>query len=307
MRLIIDTDPGVDDAEAILLAAAQPHVQIEALLTVGGNVGIAHTTMNACRILDLIGSDAPVYRGCDAPLVYPAEDAAYVHGSDGLGDAGFPPSSRTLEPLHASLALLELTRSAAGELTLVCLGPLTNLALALKLDPSLPERIKHLVVMGGAVTGRGNTPNIAAEFNFFADPEAAHIICRDWPRFTLVDWELVTRNALPELEVERLRAINTPRGRFFRAISAKVLDFVASARGEKSLATADPLAMAVAIRPDIVQSSEWHAVEVACSGALTRGMSVVDWNDQLKRPRNVEIITKVDTAEFHRLFEAGLG
>jgi len=306
MRLIIDTDPGVDDAEAILLAAAQPGVTIEALLTVGGNVGIAHTTMNACRILDLIGSDAAVYRGCDSPLLYPSEDAAYVHGLDGLGDVGFAPSTRAVEPLHASLALLELTRRAEGLLTLVCLGPLTNLALALKLDPQLPARVKNLVVMGGAVSGRGNTPRIAAEFNFFADPEAAHIVCRDWPSLRLVDWELVTRSAIPAAEVDRLRAIDTPRGRFFKAISAKVLDFVANARGEKNLATADPLAMAVAIEPSLVTASEHHAVEIECGGALTRGLSVVDWNDRLARPRNVEIITQVNTARFHALFEAGL-
>ncbi len=306
MRLIIDTDPGVDDAEAILLAAAMPHVEIEALLTVGGNVGIEHTTMNACRILDLIESSARVYRGCDSALVYPSEDAAYVHGRDGLGDVGFALSTRQVETTHASLALLELTRAQPGAFTLVCLGPLTNLALALKLDPTLPARIAKLVVMGGAVTGRGNTPNIAAEFNFFADPEAAHIVCRDWPSFTLVDWELVTRNALPEREVQRLRRIKTPRGRFFRAISAKVIDFVASARGEKNLATADPLAMAVALQPDIVRAAERHAVEIECGGRLTRGMSVVDWHDRLERARNVSIVTEVDKAAFHQLFEAGL-
>jgi purine nucleosidase len=306
LKLLIDTDPGVDDAMAMLLAAAHPRAHIDALLTVGGNVGIEATTMNACRVLDLIGSGAPVYRGCASPLVHPSEDAAYVHGRDGLGDVGFPASTRAVETLHASVALIERTRAAPGALTLVCLGPLTNLALALKLDPELPSRIARLIVMGGAVTGRGNTPNVGAEFNFFADPEAAFVICRDWPALTLVDWELVVRNAIPAKRVALLRAIDTERGRFFRAISEKVIDFVRSARGEDALASADPLAMAVALEPQIVTARESHAVEIQLGAGFGRGQSLVDWNDVSGRPRNVEIVTAVDTARFHALLEAGL-
>ena len=179
-RLIIDTDPGVDDAQAILLAAAHPNAKIEALMTVGGNVGLEHTTRNALAIVEQIQQDIPVYEGCDGPLVMFSEDAADVHGDDGLGDCGIRPQERTKMGEHAALAHVRLINESPGEYTLVAIGPLTNIAVALKLDPTLPEKVKRFVVMGGAVTAHGNTSNITAEFNIFADPEAAHVVFEAW-------------------------------------------------------------------------------------------------------------------------------
>ena len=175
-RLIIDTDPGVDDAQAILLASAHPHTKIEAILSVGGNVGLEHTTRNALTIVEAIGQDIPVYAGCDGPLVLFGEDAAWVHGTDGLGDCGITPQSRKAEQEHAANALVRMANAEPDAFTLVAIGPLTNIALALKLDPELPNKLKRFVIMGGAVTGKGNTSNVTAEFNIFADPEAAHVV-----------------------------------------------------------------------------------------------------------------------------------
>ena len=150
-QLLIDTDPGVDDALAILMAYA--HADIAGLSIAAGNVGLAHTVRNARTLVDLVGAATPVFAGCAAPLVRAAdEDAAFVHGQDGFGDIGFAEPAAALADEPAALALLRLTRERPGELTLVALGPLTNLALALRLDPGLPERVARLVVMGGAVT-----------------------------------------------------------------------------------------------------------------------------------------------------------
>ena len=186
-RLIIDTDPGIDDAQAIMMACVHPNVTVEALTIVAGNVGLDRTVANACTILDIMGSGARVYPGAAQGFVFQGEDASYVHGDDGLGGANYPPSSRPIEAEHASLALIRMANEAPGEYTLVALGPLTNLAIALKIDPDLGSKFKRLVIMGGAVHSRGNTPNLTAEFNIFADPEAAHVVFKQWPHFELVD------------------------------------------------------------------------------------------------------------------------
>src|SRR3954471_11075722 len=193
--LIIDTDPGIDDAVAILMAHA--HADVVGLAVVGGNVGLAHTTRNALKLVETIDADTPVFPGSATPLVIAAPDAGFVHGADGFGDTGYFAASRLPEEEHAAHAIVRIARERPGEVTLVALAPLTNLALALRLDPTLPTRIARLVVMGGAVTGRGNMPHQpAAEFNIGFDPEAAHVVFSSWPMFDLVDWEACLRHTL---------------------------------------------------------------------------------------------------------------
>ena len=180
--LLIDTDPGVDDALALLMAFNDPRFDVVGLTIAAGNVGLDHTVANALKLCEVCGVDVPVFPGADAPMVHPARDAAYVHGRDGFGDTGYVPASRQAEAEHAALAILRLSHEHAGKLLLVALGPLTNVALALKLDPTLPSRIARCVIMGGSVTAHGNiTP--AAEFNIAFDPEAAHIVCSAFPQF----------------------------------------------------------------------------------------------------------------------------
>ena len=159
--LLIDTDPGVDDALALLMAFADPRHEVVGLTIAAGNVGLEHTVANALRLCEVVGrQDVPVFAGCDRPLLHPSPDAANVHGADGFGDAGLAPARREAEARHAAEASIALSHEHAGRLLLVALGPLTNLALALRLDPGLPTRIARLVVMGGAVTGHGNiTPS----------------------------------------------------------------------------------------------------------------------------------------------------
>lgn len=303
-QLLIDTDPGVDDALAILMA--HEYAAVTALTVAAGNVGLEHTVGNALKLLDVIGADTPVFPGCATPLVLPAADAAFVHGADGFGDTGYAPSSRRAETEHAALALIRLSHAHAGKLTLVALGPLTNLALALRLDPTLPERFARLVIMGGAVTGRGNTHFVPAEFNIGFDPEAAHIVFSEWPKFELVDWEATIRHGLDFADVERWLSAQDPRAAFYSSISRRTRDWT-RAHGRERLLTADALAMAVVLDPSIVTLAEEHHVGIELTGSLTRGATVVDWEDRTDRPRNARIVLGIDQARFEAMVARSLG
>src|SRR5690606_16152363 len=217
--LLIDTDPGVDDALAMLMAFADPRHEVVGLTVGAGNVGLGHTVANALRLCEVAGrGGGPVYPGCDRPLLHPAPDAAYVHGADGFGDAGLPPAAQAAQAQHAAQAIIALSHRHAGRLLLATLGPLTNLALALRLDPTLPGRIARLVVMGGAASAHGNiTP--AAEFNVYFDPEAAHIVFSAFPRFDLCDWEATLAHGFLHGDVERWLAAPGPVAAFYEAVS----------------------------------------------------------------------------------------
>ncbi|MEO6926123.1 MAG: nucleoside hydrolase [Rhodanobacter sp.] len=304
-QLLIDTDPGVDDALAILMAGA--HADIAGLSIAAGNVGLGHTVRNARTLVDLLGTPTPIFAGCATPLVRaPEEDAAFVHGQDGFGDIGFPQPTAALSGEPAALALLRLTRERPGELTLVALAPLTNLALALRLDPTLPQRVARLVVMGGAVTGHGNTGRIPSEFNIGFDPEAAHVVFEAFPTFDLVDWEATLRHALDDAEFDEWLARGDRRAEFFGRIVATARGYNA-ANDRTGLIAADALAMAVALDPSIVTRREKRAVAVELDGRLTRGSTVVDWAGRLGRPAQANIVLEVDHARFAVMVQRALG
>jgi len=303
-KVLIDTDPGVDDALAILMA--HEHGDVLGLSIAAGNVGLGHTVSNALKLVEVMGAQTPVFAGCPAPLVHPAMDAAFVHGADGFGDTGYVKAARPAQTEHAALAILRLSHAHAGQLTFVAMAPLTNLALALKLDPTLPQRVARLVIMGGAVTGRGNTERVPAEFNIGFDPEAAHIVFSTWPRFDLVDWELTLRHGIGFDRVDGWLRAADPRTVFFGQISRKTREWT-RARGRPRFMAADPLAMAVALQPDIVLRAEEHHVAVELDGAATRGATVVDWDDRLGRHANARIVLEVDQTRFEALVAAALG
>jgi purine nucleosidase len=302
LPILIDTDPGVDDALAILMA--HRHADVVGLTIAAGNVGLAHTTANALKLVETIGAATPVFPGCATPLVHAAEDAAFVHGLDGFGDTGYAPSARRAESESAVQAILRLSREHAGKLVIVAMAPLTNLALALRLDPELPSRVARLVVMGGAVTGRGNT-TVSAEFNIGFDPEAAHIVFSAWPQIELVDWELTVRHGIGFDNIARWVGADNPTARFFDAISRKTRAW-SRERGRPQLALADPLAMAVALQPDIVSRAAEHHVAISLDGA-TRGATVVDWDNRSGKAPNARIVMDLDQARFETLAASALG
>jgi purine nucleosidase len=302
--LIIDTDPGVDDALALMMAHA--HAEVLALTIAAGNVGLDHTVHNALTLMDLIEADTPVYPGCATPLVRaPAEDAALVHGTDGFGDVGFPATERAAATEPAAQALVRLAREHPGA-TLVALAPLTNLALALRLDPGLPARIGRLVVMGGAVNGHGNTLSTPAEFNIGFDPEAARVVFEAFPRLELVDWEASVRHAFDGEAFDRWLDAGDARADFYRRIGATSRAWNAQ-RGRTGVIVADALAMAVALDPQVVMRAEAHPVAIELDGALTRGATVVDWEQRRGREANAHIVFDVDRPRFEAMVAKALG
>ncbi|MFQ6311598.1 nucleoside hydrolase [Lysobacter capsici] len=302
--LLIDTDPGVDDALALLMAFNDTRHEVVGLTIAAGNVGLKHTVANALKLCEVAGVDVPVFAGTAAPLLHPSPDAGYVHGQDGFGDVGYEPAKRQVEAEHAALAILRLSHEHAGKLLLVALGPLTNVALALKLDPTLPQRIARLVVMGGAVTCQGNiTP--AAEFNIYFDPEAAHIVFEAFERIDLADWEAVVAHGLHhDRVVEWLKAGST-RGQFYERISEKTRLWSIDRRGDHWHA-ADALAMAFALEPDGALDVQARPLSIELDGTHSRGATIVDWRRQEGREDRVAILMKYDQKRFERLIRDAL-
>jgi purine nucleosidase len=305
IRLVIDTDPGVDDALAIMAAFAHPKALVEAITTVAGNVSLERTTANACTMLDVLEQNVPVYAGCNCPLVGDAVDAGYFHGEDGLGDSGYPPSARQVADEHAVNALIRLANEWPGELTLVAIGPLTNVALATRLDPALPQKYARLVVMGGSIRGVGNVTT-AAEFNVYADPEAAAIVFDAWPGLTLVSWETTMAHGFSAEQVEVLLSGDSPRAKFFRRITLRSIGVLEQILGHKGLLSPDLLAMAVALEPDIVRKVETHYVQVELAGKHTRGHTTVDWLDRTGQEPNVNLVLEMDTERLWELLQAAV-
>ena len=302
--LLIDTDPGVDDALALLMAFNDSNHEVVGLTIAAGNVGLEYTVANALKLCEVAGVDVPVFAGCAAPLLHPARDAAYVHGRDGFGDINYPAARSQPQAEHAALAILRLSHMHAGRLLLVALGPLTNLALALKLDPTLPQRVARCVVMGGAVTGHGNI-SPAAEFNIAFDPEAAHIVFSAFPRIEVADWEAVLAHGFLHEDAERWLQADSPRARFYAGISAHTRAWARAGRGERWHA-ADALAMALALDPEGAQEVLERPLVVELAGRHSRGATVVDWNHRHGGADNAAILMRYDQARFEGLIQRAL-
>lgn len=291
--IIIDTDPGKDDAAAILLALASPELDVRALVTVAGNVGIARTTSNARRLLGLAGRlDIAVHAGCATPLLRPAVTAGHVHGETGLGEFEIaePPGAAADE--HGVDAMIRMLRGrAAGSITLCLLGPATNLAMALVKAPDIVPRIAEIVWMAGASAAGGNvTP--AAEFNVYADPEAAQIVLRSAVPLTLVPLDVTHQVRLDAARREALRGIET------RAAAAMAALFPS---GMPPLH--DPCVIAHLLDPTLFEGRRLH-VDVETHGRLTSGMTVVDRNGVTGLPANALWLERArPDAFFALLFE----
>ena len=315
-HLLIDTDPGIDDALAILLALASPEANIEAVTVVAGNVPVDLATANARRILAVAAPTPmpPVIRGAEAPLKRTLITAGHVHGQDGLGNLDrfvepdgrlrYPEPPLTVETRSAAEAILETVDRWGPELTVVALGPLTNLAAAAALAARRLARAGRVVVMGGAVAVSGNvTP--AAEFNFFVDPEAAAQVLEAGLAVELIPLDVTRRVVLAQAVLtERLRRCPDDRiARFILDFTLHGFAFGASQEGG-GIVLHDPLAMAVALDPSLV-TFEPMSVEVECEGKLTRGLSLADRRalpSHRKRVPSCRVAMDVDADAVLRLF-----
>jgi purine nucleosidase len=303
--ILIDTDPGVDDALALLMAFDSSEHEIKALTIAAGNVGLQHTVANALKLCEVARVSIPVYAGCPVPLVHAAEDAAYVHGLDGFGDIAYTPAAQTLEDEHAVSAIIRLSKEFSGELVLITLGPLTNIALALRLDPDLPKRIKRVVVMGGAVTGQGNT-SISAEFNIAFDPEAAKVVFEAFPMMDIVDWEAVLQHGFLHADFESWLSLGDHRAAFYDNISRKTRAWSEGKRG-LHWHSADALAMMMALYPESVEKAEMRYITVETEGKLSRGATPVDWAQRSGKPANARILMRYPQALFEAKIRDALG
>jgi inosine-uridine nucleoside N-ribohydrolase len=301
-KILIDTDPGVDDAMALLLAVASPELNIIGVTTVFGNgADVSAMSRNALAVLSLAGrTDIPVTTGAATPLVapYPGRGKA-VHGENGLGGVGIPDSLRGPEALPAAQFIVDQCRAQNGEITLVTLAPLTNLALALRLEPKLPELVKQVVVMGGAVNVGGNiTP--AAEANIYNDPEAARMVFNaGWP-IAMAGMNVTCQVRVAETYLAALAKAGNRAGRFIDAAAQAYLAFYRG-EGEDGICMHDVHTIMYLIRPDLYQATA-VTVDVELRGELTRGQTVADWRNRWGRTPQTRLLTTVDSEEFLQEF-----
>lgn len=273
LRCILDTDPGIDDALALFLALASPEVSLEAITTVSGNVPVELTTRNALALLELTGrTDIPVARGCNYPLIRPPVTAAHVHADNGLGNVTLPTPHIEPVPQHAIDLIIETVLNAPGEITLVPIGPLTNIALAVRREPRLAKLVREVVIMGGAVRVPGNTTP-SAEFNIYVDPEAAEIVLQaGWP-LRLVSLDATMQVGVASAEFDTLAQQDTRVTRFIQEMMRYYFEVFSPLYGTPYFHMHDPLCMAAAFQPDLITWESAH-VAVELAGTHTLGATV---------------------------------
>jgi inosine-uridine nucleoside N-ribohydrolase len=303
-HVIIDTDPGIDDTAAIFLALASPELSVDALTTVYGNGSIEACTRNALTILETAGRrDIPVYQGVSKPLLGTPLYAPHVHGSDALGEAGIPPPTSIPQARHAVHEMIERVLALPGEITLIALGPLTNIALALSLEPCMANALAELIVMGGAVLTHGNVTEVATA-NIYNDPEAAAIVYQSGAPLVQVGMNVCLKAAIPEEHLERMRQTPTPTMQLLTRITPYLRQSYAE-RGLRPLGTGvhynDVPAMAYAIAPDLYEVREYH-VRIATHDEITRGQTVADVINRWGRPPNARVLMEVRASQLADLF-----
>lgn len=304
-RVLLDCDPGHDDAFALLFAART--CDLVGITTVSGNVGLESTTRNGLVLRDLTGLDVPLYRGADRPLVAPPLHAEDIHGDSGL-DGPAPRTPRGAAETTPAARAIVTASSKHEDLWLVATGPLTNVALALRLDPGLASRLGGISLMGGSRTSGNTTP--AAEFNIFADPEAAAAVFASGARIVMAGLDLTHQFRIGDPEIARFRAMGSDVGTY----AADLLSFFASAyerrTGRRGGPMHDPCAVLALTDPELFERQALH-VAVELRGEHTRGMTVCDARElHARKEPNVGVLTRIDAARAkERLIEvlAGYG
>ncbi|KQV53135.1 nucleoside hydrolase [Pelomonas sp. Root1217] len=301
LPIIIDTDPGQDDAIALLLAAASPELELLGVTTVAGNVPLALTTLNARKVLELAGRrDVPICAGADRPLDVPLVTAEHVHGDTGLNGVELPEPTLALDPRHAVAFIVQTLREReAGTVTLCPLGPLTNIALALRQAPDIAARIRRIVLMGGGFFEGGNvTPS--AEFNIYVDPQAAHEVFTSGVPITMAPLDVTHEALTTAARIEAIRALGNRVGGVVAAWMEFFERFDEQKYGQDGGPLHDPCVIAWLLRPELFTGRDCN-VRVETLSELTRGMTVIDWWSVTGLPVNAQVLRHVDADGFFGL------
>lgn len=300
-RIIIDTDPGIDDSLAILLALASPEVKLEGLTVVHGNCSAEQGTINALSILELAGAGhVPVATGCDLPLVQPSLLAPETHGGQGLGYAKLPAPLSQPTVQHGCDFLIEQIMSNPGEITLVAIGPLTNVAMALRLEPRIAQNVKDVIIMGGAIRHEGNTTPMA-EFNTFVDPHAAHMVYHSGMPITLVPLDATYQVVLTHADVDRLKGLPSGIPQFIEDATRFYMEFHDEYQQIDGCVINDPLALALTFAPNLCDY-ETHYVDVDINSGVSMGNTFADFYKALNKPANMKVALGIRPREFLDLF-----
>ncbi len=300
--IVIDTDPGHDDAIAIFLALAYPECcRVRGITTVAGNQTLAKVTANARKLLSFVGRPLPVAAGAAAPLERPLTTAGAVHGESGLGGVELPPATFELSPMSAGEFLLETFSASAAPMTLVSLGPETNIATLIRAHPEVRDKIGLISLMGGGIAHGNRT--MAAEFNIYADPEAARIVFRSGVPIVMSGLDVTEKAFIEQSEIDALG-----RGGKVSRLVADLIGFYAAVYrtwGVTTPALHDPCAVAYLIQPDLFRFEEMF-VDVETAGEITRGMTVADRRPGRAQAPNLRVLIDVDRNGFIELLREGL-
>ena len=322
-KFIIDADTGSDDAVAILMALRDPRVDVLGVTVVSGNVPLKQGIINTLCTAELCDVDVKVFAGADKPLtreyleIYTLDEfqkhvqtlssesvtAQCVHGVDGMGDIGVEPQNKNYEEQDAVDYLIESFNKNPNEITLVTLGPLTNIAKAIQKDPSISTKIEHCYVMGGTSDGSGNV-SAAAEYNIWVDPEAAQIVFNSGLAITMVGWDNSYKYAmLKDKEINELKSLKTKYADFCVDIQKTLIELTYASYGFYGFDLPDPITMAIALDNDIILESQQLHVLVDVRDGITRGQTIVDYFNAEQGDQNVRVVTKSDNLGFLNLLK----
>lgn len=303
-KIIMDCDPGHDDAIAIMLAGRNPGIELLGITVVAGNQTIENTTRNALNICQYLDLDVPVYQGCGKPMIRQnqviAED---IHGETGLDGPVFEPLTKTVEKKHAVTYIVDTLMESEGDITLIPTGPLTNIAMAMRMEPRIVSKIKEIILMGGCYQLGNVTP--AAEFNIFADGDAAHVVFTSGRPITMVGLD-VSRKALcyPAI-IERMSEIDTPASKFF----CDLMEFFSKSQkavfGWDGGPLHDPITIATLIDPSVLVTREVYT-EIDIRSTQSYGRTNCDYFNYFKKEPNSNIAVDIDVAKFWDIIEEGI-